>query len=118
MRITKALQKQFEEKARELVARYNPYANKRDRSTLYFIDGKPMYLFLGKSLTQEQIDAEYYETCLKDIQAGYEQRMTGYYDKWYRYNHADEGTAYDAGCRMAADNPKCKNECTYIPCMH
>ena len=91
-KITKALKKRFEEKAKELCERYNPY--------------------------REQIDVEYIDTAVKDIQYGYEQRMAGYMDKWYRYNHADEGAAYEAGQRMAADTGKCPEEFTIIECIH
>lgn len=119
-KITKALKKQFEEKARELCERYNPYEKKRDCSIPYFIGKTPMFLFkpLNKSLTKEQIDAEYIDTAVKDIQTGYEQRMAGYMDKWYRYNRSDEGTAYEAGQKMAADTGKCPEEFTIIECMH
>lgn len=114
MRITKALKKTFEDKARELVQRYNPYIAK---STQYAIGGVPMYIYAGESMTKEEIDTAYFETAVKDMQRGYEERMVGFYDKWYRYSHADEGAAYDAGVRMAADNPKCKPNCQYIECM-
>lgn len=111
MRITKALKKQFEEKAKELCSSYNPYIKE---SIEYQIDMKPMYLRNGQALTREQIDADYIETATKDIQRGYEERMVGSYDKWFRYSHSDEGRAYDAGQRMAADNPKCPAEFSVI----
>lgn len=119
-KITKALKKQFEEKAKELCEEYNPYREDRERSIPYFIGKTPMFYFkaLNKSLTKEQIDAEYIDTAVKDIQYGYEQRMAGYMDKWYRYNHADEGAAYEAGQRMAADTGKCPEEFRIIECMH
>lgn len=111
MRITKELKKQFEAKARELCAAYNPYI---EESIKYAIGGVPRFLRGNQSFTREQIDADYIETASKDIQRGYEERMVGSYDKWYRYSHADEGKAYDAGQRMAADNPKCPAEFTVI----
>lgn len=119
-KITKALKKRFEEKAKELCERYNPYREDRECSTPYFIGKTPMFYFkaLNKSLTKEQIDVEYIDTAVKDIQYGYEQRMAGYMDKWYRYNHADEGAAYEAGQRMAADTGKCPEEFTIIECIH
>lgn len=40
--------------------------------------------------------------------------MVGYYDKWYRYSHADEGYAYDVGQRLATENPKCSTEFNII----
>lgn len=113
MKITKAMKKMFENKARELVQSYNPYIK---RSVEYAIGGTPMFIFLDKSMTKEEIDNAYIETAVKDIQAGYEQRMVGYYDKWYRYNHSDEGRAYDAGQRMAADTDKCPDEFQIIEC--
>lgn len=113
MRITKAMKKMFENKAKELVQSYNPYIK---CSVEYAIGGAPMFIFLDKSMTKEEIDNAYIETALKDIQAGYEQRMVGYYDKWYRYNHSDEGRAYDAGQRMAADTDKCPAEFQIIEC--
>lgn len=113
MRITKELKKAFADKAQELVQRYNPYIA---RATKYAVGDVPMYLYAGKSMTKEQIDDCYLETALHDMQRGYEERMVGFYDKWYRYSHADEGAAYDIGVRMAADNPKCRPECQYIEC--
>ena len=113
MRITKELKKTFEESARNLVERYNPYIH---RATRYNIGDKKMFIYAGEHLTEEEINKAYYETAVKDIQAGYEQRMVGYYDKWYRYSHADEGAAYDAGVKLATSNPKCKDTFTIIEC--
>lgn len=107
MRITKALKKQFEDKARTLVKEYNPYIEK---SIQYAIGDTPMYLYANQSMTREQIDNAYVETAVKDMTKGYEERMVGYYDKWYRYSHADEGRAYDEGQKMATENPKCSAE--------
>lgn len=104
MRITEKLKKQFENKAKELCAEYNPYIK---NCIEYAIDGSPRYLYGDVSLTKEQIDAEYIKTASKDIQKGYEERMVGYYDKWYRYSRSDEGCAYDAGQRIASSSPKC-----------
>lgn len=112
MRITKALKTQFEEKAKQLVGECNPYTKK---AIAYFIGGKQMFLgFDNQSFTKEEIDQNYFETACKDIQRGYEERMVGWYDKWYRYSRTDEGRAYDAGQRMAADNPKCPAEFNII----
>lgn len=107
MRITKALKKQFEDKAIELVKEHNPYIKD---SIQYAIGGTPMYLFAEKPMTREEIDSAYVETAVKDITKGYEERMVGYYDKWYRYTRIDEGRAYDAGQKMATENPKCSAE--------
>lgn len=112
-RITKALNKQFEEAARKLVETYNPYIKK---SIKYFVDGEPRYLYFDISMTKKEIDDAYFETALKDLTNGYKERMVGYYDKWYRYCHADEGRAYDAGQKIATENPKCSDEFNIIEC--
>ena len=54
-----------------------------------------------------ELDAEYIKTASKDIECGYRDRMVGYYDKWYRYNRADEGRAYDLGVRKAVETEGC-----------
>lgn len=107
MRITKELKKKFSEKAKELAEKYNPYI---DSAIEYAIDMKPMFLFQGESMTKEEIDNAYVETAVKDIERGYTERMVGYYDKWCRCNHPDEGAAYDAGQKIAADTGKCPEE--------
>lgn len=113
MKISKALRKQFEDKARELVARCNPYI---EQAVKYAVGGTAMFLYAGQAMTLDEINQAYFETAVKDIQYGYEQRMVGYYDKWYRYSHTDEGAAYDAGQRMAADTGKCSKEFHIIEC--
>ena len=80
--------------------------------TQYFIDGQPHYMHNGKSLTQSDKD----EIDQKNYKLGYEHRMSGSYDKWYRYNTYDDGLMYDRGCRAAADSPKCESECVIIEC--
>ena len=111
MRITKAMKAEFQRKAEELVKRYNPY---KEKATRYFIDSKPTYIYNGVHYSEKEIDDAYIETATKDIERGYEERMVGYYDKWYRYSHADEGAAYDAGQRIATENPKCSTEFNII----
>jgi hypothetical protein len=37
------------------------------------------------------------KTIKQDIEKGKADKKAGYYDKWYRYNRNDEGTAYDEG---------------------
>ena len=37
----------------------------------------------------------------RDFRAGYTDRLAKTYDKWYRYNSSDDGSAYDDGQRMA-----------------
>ena len=106
MRITKALKKQFEDKARELVVRYNPYIK---QAVKYAVDSVTMFLYEGQVMTLNEINQAYFDTAVKDIEYGYKQRMVGYYDKWYRYSHADNGAAYDVGQRIATDTGKCVN---------
>ena len=53
------------------------------------------------------------ESC--DYKKGYKERMAGYYDKWYRYNHKDDGAEYDRGCSAAASDPKCPANVVIIP---
>lgn len=107
MKITKDLQKLFAEKAVELALDYNPYLH---NATPYAIDGREMYIYAGKSMTREQIDEAYVETAVKDIQKGFEERMSGYYDKWYRYERMDCGIAYDTGQHLAAEREKCPKQ--------
>ena len=49
-----------------------------------------------------------------DEQRGYNDRLSGYYDKWYRYNRQDDGAEYDRGCRLARGNSECVGRCTFI----
>ena len=51
---------------------------------------------------------------LTDEQKGYSDRLAGYYDKWYRYNRADDGAAYDKGCVKAIATGKCTDTFTLI----
>ena len=113
MRITKALKTTIDNIAKELVTTYNPYVEKAIK---YFIGDTPMFIYADTVMTKEQIDNAYYETAVKDVIRGYEERMVGYYDKWYRYSHADEGRAYDRGQRLATENPKCSCEFYIIEC--
>ena len=48
-----------------------------------------------------------------DEKRGYSDRKAGYYDKWYRYNRADDGAEYDRGVRRAVDG-KCPEHFTLI----
>ena len=52
---------------------------------------------------------------MDDTQHGYNDRMAGYYDKWYRYNRLDEGAAYDRGCVNAVNSVGCPANCVIIP---
>lgn len=104
---------QILEIAKRLEETYNPY---KKSAVKYFNDMVPMYLYANESMTEEEIKNAYIETAKRDIEKGYEERMLGYYDKWYRYSHADNGRAYDAGCQEATKNPKCSDEFKIIEC--
>jgi hypothetical protein len=49
-----------------------------------------------------------------DEARGRSDRLAGFYDKWYRYNRADEGAAYDSGCVSAVNSGKCPDHFTMI----
>lgn len=67
-------------------------------------------------LCNEQHEAIKAETAKKDEAAGYRDRKAGYYDKWYRYNRADNGAAYDKGCVRAVNEGKCADDFVLIEC--
>ena len=108
--------KTIEELAHKALEGGNPYMNRVIR---YQIGGEDRYFFKGadgSDYTREQIDEEYLKTARHDIELGYKDRSVGYYDKWYRYNHADEGRAYDLGVRYATTENKCPCEFHIIEC--
>ncbi len=107
--------KQVEELARQALAKGNPYIK---MAVKYMMGGKPMFLYANEKMTKEDIDKAYMETAAKDIKWGYEQRGVGYYDKWYRYNRADEGRAYDLGVRLAAETAGCRELFDIIECAY
>lgn len=83
----------------------------------YYINGEPHYLLNnGKSVTAAEYEAIKAETAKKDEAAGYRDRKAGYYDKWYRYNRADNGAAYDKGCVRAVNEGKCADDFILIEC--
>ena len=53
---------------------------------------------------------------LGDEKSGYQDRLSGFYDKWYRYNRQDDGAAYDRGCVKAVNSGKCPDHFTLIEC--
>jgi len=53
---------------------------------------------------------------LKDFTKGFNERLAGYYDKWYRRYHRDEGAAYDDGVQAATLDPRCNSDCFIIEC--
>lgn len=84
----------------------------------YYINGEMRYLLAnGESITPAQYEAIKAETEKKDEAAGYRDRKAGYYDKWYRYNRADNGAAYDRGCVRAVNEGKCADDFHIIECM-
>ena len=91
----------------------NPYIK---GAVKFFIDKVPHFIYADSMISISELDKFYLETAEKDIRAGYKDRMVGYYDKWYRYNHADEGRAYDLGVKLALENPKCVEEMYIIEC--
>ena len=103
----KITKKQIEELAQAALLIGNPYIR---QATKYKKGNEIMYLFAGEKMTREDIDKAYMETASKDIRYGYEERAVGYYDKWYRYQRADEGRAYDLGQRLAANTAGCTSE--------
>ena len=89
----------------------NPYIRE---SIHYYKDKEDMYLFNGEIYDKQGIAKAYLETASRDIRMGFSDRMVGYYDKWYRYNHSDSGTAYDIGQRYASETYKCPDEVIFI----
>lgn len=53
-----------------------------------------------------------------DIKYGYKDRMTGVYDKWYRYNRKDGGRNYDLGQKLAAKEKNAPENVYFIEVMH
>lgn len=58
-------------------------------------------------IENETTGAKSMKANLTDEARGMKDRLAGYYDKWYRYNRADDGAAYDAGCVKAVNSGKC-----------
>ena len=97
-----------------MVKESNPY---KDISTRFYKGSEPLFLHpCGASYTEAEIDSAYVETAVKDMTNGFNERMVGYYDKWYRYNRIDEGRAYDTGVQLAAEQSRCPAELIIIPC--
>lgn len=106
--MTKEMFNVITDTARKMAEQYNPY---KEKATKYYIANEPMYVWRDTHYTETEILEAYIETAIRDMIRGYEMRLIGFYDKWYRYNHADEGRAYDAGQKMATENPKCAENC-------
>lgn len=103
----KITKKQVEELAQAALQKGNPYIN---GAVKYKRGNEVMYLYAGEKMSREDIDKAYKETASKDIRYGYEERAVGYYDKWYRYQRADDGRAYDMGQWLAANTAGCSGE--------
>lgn len=110
----KITERQIKVLATEALERGNPYIK---AAAKHFVGNTPLYFYAGESMTKEEIDRAYFETACKDVRNGYNERSVGYYDKWYRYNRADEGRAYDLGVKLAANTNGCTDEFQIIPCM-
>lgn len=93
----------------------NPY---KKNAIMFYKDRVAMYIYAETIMTEEEIDNAYIETAMHDIKEGFNQRMVGYYDKWYRYNHADEGRAYDLGVKRALQEAKCEDTMNIIECIN
>lgn len=107
------LEKAIKERVTEMEKEFNPY---KVKAIKFFLDGKTKYIYNDEVMTEEEISAAYIQTASKDMKNGYEERMVGYYDKWYRYCHSDQGRAYDEGQKLATTNPKCSKEFNIIEC--
>lgn len=84
----------------------------------FFVGKEARYITkTGEVITQEELDQMEQNRIEKDKKAGYNDRMSGYYDKWYRYNRSDNGKAYEEGQMAATYNPECEGSMTIIPCM-
>ncbi len=57
----------------------------------------------------DKIKAARIEQARHDYERGKEDCKIGVYDKWYRYNHADDGRAYDAGWMEQNRDTKVEN---------
>lgn len=98
----------LQQKSFEALRGGNPY---KKLFTHFYVDMQDRYILQDGSIkTEAELNLEYANTAKKDIQSGYNDRMVGYYDKWYRYTRADEGRAYDIGCQLAMKDPECSDE--------
>ena len=53
---------------------------------------------------------------MNHYKAGFNDAMSGLYDKWYRYNSEDNGFSYDIGFKEAKKDGAIIN--TVIECIH
>ena len=96
--------------------------NQRERFIPFYVDRVPHYIdkLTNNVLSEDQFIKLTTANQEKDKQKGYEDRMAGYYDKWYRYNRLDEGKAYDEGQRQAIEESEGDSlpAMVIIPCLH
>lgn len=85
----------------------------------FFIDKEPRYLnpVTRQVYTQEEVDQMKEQQIQKDRKHGFADRMSGFYDKWYRYNRKDNGKAYDEGVQEAINTPGCSESLQVIECI-
>lgn len=77
----------------------------------YNIGNKKSYLLPdGTKITEEELKV----LKEKNFNKGYQDRMAGYYDKYYRYNTFDNGASYDAGYESATKKDNCPKHCEII----
>ena len=105
--------KQIEEGALKALSLGNPYLK---QATHFYVGMKSQYIYNGGVYSEEELNSIYFSTAFSDIKNGYKDRSVGYYDKWYRYNRADEGRAYDIGVQLALKEKKCPVEFHIIEC--
>ena len=93
--------------------------SQRERFIPFSIGIVPYYVdkVTGNRLTVDEFERIVKSNYESDKQRGYKDRVSGYYDKWYRYNRLDDGAAYDEGQRMAIkDKGDELPEMIIIPC--
>lgn len=105
--------KEILEWARKLEKSYNPY---KVKAIKYHVGSEQRYVYANELMSESEIEKAYIDTAAKDIKKGFEERMVGYYDKWYRYSRADEGRAYDVGQNQATFDWRCPVEFHIIEC--
>ena len=79
--------------------------NEESRETRYILQ-------YGSDINQ----SEYDELVAKYFKKGYDERMVGFYDKWYRYN-TEFAFAYDKGVMAAVESGRAVPDCQIISCI-
>ena len=65
-------------------------------------------------MTRKMVELQEDRQIAKDRMAGFQDRMMGYYDSWYKTNRKDGGKAYDEGVAKAKEDPNCCESCITI----